>query len=145
MNARLFWVSVSLSVAVACGGRPSTSPSTDASPSILPSPDLSAPQRFRPFIDQLTVSPTTIKVGDTAVVTGSVRTGSGMPSAEVSWVLFAEPISVGNGVLSKLSGSGELRSEVRANYKGDVTLVAYAVDSKGVPSMPTRAVFTVLP
>jgi hypothetical protein len=63
----------------------------------------------------------------------------------MSWILVSEPISVGNGVLSELYGSGNLRAEFRANYKGEVTVVAYAVDSKGVPSMPARAVFTVQP
>jgi hypothetical protein len=143
MKTRLLWVIVSLSLAVACGSGPSTSPSEDVSPPSLP--DLSAPQRFRPFINQFVASPTTIRVGETAMVTGSVRTGSGMPSPEVSWVLFAEPVSVGNGVLSQLSGSGDLRSGFQANYKGEVTLVAYAIDSRGVPSMPTRTALTVVP
>jgi hypothetical protein len=68
-----------------------------------------------------------------------------MPSPDVSWILFAEPTSVGNGVLSELSGLGQLRSELRANYPGEVSLVAYAIESNGVPSMPTRVVVTVVP
>ena len=125
MKRQILWISVSLSLAVACGsGSTSTSPSTNTSQAVLPSPDPSAPQRFRPFIGQLIVSPTAIRVGEVAVVTGSVRTGSGMPSSEMSWILVPEPTSVGNGVLSDLHGSGDLRAEFRANYKGEVTLVA---------------------
>jgi hypothetical protein len=145
MKRRLSCVGILLGVAVGCGGSSSTNPSPNVSPSILPSPDLSAPQRFRPFVDQLALSPLTIKVGEVATVTGRVRTGSGMPSPEVSWILVTEPASVGNGVLSQISGSGDVRSEFRANYKGEVMLVAYAVDSRGVPSLPARTALTVLP
>jgi hypothetical protein len=145
MKTRLVVLSVFLGLVAACGGRSSTSPSADASPSAFPTPDLSAPQRFRPWVDQLSVSPTSIKVGETAVVTASVHSRSGLPSPEVSWILFAEPTSVGNGVLSALTGSGQLRSEFHANYKGEVALVAYAIEANGVPSMPTRVVLTVVP
>jgi len=143
MRTRLLWVLAWLTVSVACDSGSSTGPSADASPSGLP--DLSAPQRFRPFITGFVASPQTIKVGETASITGSVRTGAGVPSPDVSWVLFAEPASVGNGILSELSGSGDLGSRFQANYKGDVTLVAYAIDSKGVPSMPSRTALTVVP
>lgn len=143
MKTRTLLLSVVLPSVAACGGS-GASPSADASPSIHPTTDLSAPQRFRPWVDQLSLSPPIVRVGQTAVVTASVHSRSGMLSPEVSWILFAEPTSVGNGVLSSFSGSGQLRSEFQPNYKGEVVLVAYAIDSNGVPSMPTRAVFTVV-
>jgi hypothetical protein len=144
MKTRVLSLVVGCAIAVGCGSGSSTGPSGDPTPSVLPSPDLSAPQRFRPFIDELVAAPTAIRVGETAVLTGSVRSRSGMPSPEISWLLFAEPVSVGNGVLTALFGSGDIRSEFQANYKGEVTFVAYAVDSNGVPSMPTRTVLTVV-
>ena len=142
MKTWLVLLSTFVAVMTGCGGS-TTSPSSEVSPPALP--DLSAPQRFRPWVDQLSVSPATIKVGDDTVVTASVHSRAGMPSPDVSWILFAEPTSVGNGVLSELSGLGQLRSELRANYPGEVSLVAYAIESNGVPSMPTRVVVTVVP
>ena len=143
MKTWLLVLSAVVALGAGCRGASTTSPSEDVSPP--PMPDLSAPQRFRPWVDQLSVSPATIKVGDTTVVTASVHSRTGMPSPEVSWILLAEPTSVGNGILTELSGSGQLRSEFRANYPGDVSLVAYAIESNGVPSNPTRVQLTVVP
>ena len=142
MKTRLVLLSTVVGVMAGCGGS-TTAPSAEVTPPALP--DLSAPQRFRPWVDQLGASPTTVKVGEAAVITGSVHSRAGIPSPDVSWILLAEPTSVGNGVLSALSGSGQLRSELRANYPGEVSLVAYAIESNGVPSMPTRVVLTIVP
>ena len=125
---------------VGCGDHRPSSPEP-VSGAINP-PDLSAPQRFRPYLSNAAASSATVRVGEVAVVTAELHP---IPGTRAEWIVFAEDASRGNGIVAPHSGTGDVRTEFRANYRGEVTLFLYAVDSRGVPALPQRVYLTVVP
>jgi hypothetical protein len=123
-----------------CGDHQPSSPEPVSGP--MNPPDLSAPQRFRPYLTSVAVSSSTVRVGDVAVVTAELHP---IPGTRAEWIVLAEDTSRGNGVVEPRSGVGDVRTEFRANYRGEVTLFLYAVDSRGVPAVPQRVHLTVVP
>ena len=130
-----------LAVVVACADHPTT-PEGVANPAGVPPPDLSAPQRWRPALGTVTVTPATVKEGEVALLTADVAFI--VPGDQLKWAVVADVQSIGNGVLVPWVGTGPLRSEFHANYKGEVSLLVYAVDSRGVPAPPVRARLSVV-
>jgi hypothetical protein len=79
---------------------------------------------------------------ETAVITG--KTFAAFPENRVEWLVIVESSSTGNGVIQSRSGWGDIRSEFRANYPGEVSILVYAVDDRGVPAVPQRLTVSVL-
>jgi hypothetical protein len=134
-------LALSVTVLVAgCGDHAGTVAEIEPSPGSTP--DLSAPQRFRPGLGGVTVSSTTVKVGEVAVIEAEVHA---VPGTSVEWIVLVEDASKGNGTLEPRYGTGNLRTEFRPNYPGEVSLFLYAADSRGVPAVPQRVRLAVVP
>ena len=84
----------------------------------------------------------TIRVGERATLKADV---SEVFAAAVSWTILVEYGSSGNGVVSPESGTGPLNSEFVGNTPGEVVLVAYGMDARGVPTNIVRVSLTVVP
>ena len=82
-------------------------------------------------------------MNEAAAITGKAVAAFG--PGRVEWIVMVESSSTGNGVVQPRSGSGDIQAEFRANYPGEVFLFVYAVDDRGVPSLPQRLTILVRP